>query len=145
MDTTMAAREPVSFDFDTNIGTYTFTAENAANLNQYWGDIASRLASAGIMGDHSSSHGLFTPDPGDGGRTGVGNLSRDNGNFQNPLEDINGNNLGDGGQGLHAIFQAALLGDDFIPPDAVEAQIGPFTVETSHNVTVTFTPFDDLI
>jgi hypothetical protein len=138
----MAANQPVTFDFETDLGTYTFTADNAANVNRFWGDIASDLGNAGIMGEHTSAAGAFTPDPGDGGRTGVGNLSRDNPDFQN-LELDSNTNLADGGQGLHGVYQAALLGSDELPPGIVEATLDPIVVESTQNIEVTFVPFPD--
>lgn len=127
-----------SFSFQTNAGVYTFEFVNPANLNQFWGEIASDLGGAGIMGEHSSSHGTFTPDPGDGGRQGVGNLSTDDPRFV-PLDAPDGD-LAGGAQGLHALFQAARLGDANLPTGAIEATVGPFFVDSTHNITVTFIP-----
>jgi hypothetical protein len=137
------AQPSVTTTLVTNQGVQTFTSVNAANLNQFWGDIASDLGNAGIMGQHSSSHGTFTPNPGDGGRQGVGNLSKNDPRFDNTGLDSH-TNLADGGQGLHATFQAARLGDPNLPPGAVEATVGPFFPEGHGNVEVLgITPLDD--
>ena len=119
----MPEEQTVVFQLRDEEAALTFT--NPAQLNQMWGDISSQLGEAGVMGDHSSSHGVFTPDPGEGGRTGVGNLSMDNDNFQFPDSDLTDNNMADGGQGLHAIFQASRLGDPNLPEGSAEAEIGP--------------------
>jgi len=120
--------------FETDIGDVALTYTNQAQLNQMWGSIASQLGDAGIMGDHTSSQGTFTPDPGDGGPVGVGNLSKTDEDFINP--DASGpNNLASGGQGLHGIYQAARLGEEGLPPDSVEASIGPLFPNTYGNVT----------
>ncbi len=134
--------QPVTFDFETDLGIYTFTAENAANINRFWGEIANTLGQSGIMGEHTSEAGAFTPNAGDGGRTGVGNLSNDNPDFSNLALDSN-TNLADGGQGLHALYQAALLGGDDLPPGIVEGTIGPFVVDSSQNIEVVFVPFTE--
>jgi hypothetical protein len=78
-----------------------------AKLNHCWGQVTKEFQAVGEpgMGDHASSHSPFTPDPGEGGRRGVGNVSK---------EDHG--DLSDGGQGMHAIavapssdeFQASL-------------------------------------
>lgn len=126
-----------SFTFQTTLGAVTITAKNPAQLNSFFGSIASQLGQSGIMGEHSSSHGVFTPDPGDGGRAGVGNTSKKVAAFQNP--EGTGNPLSDGAQGLHALFQALRLGDpDALPPGAVEGTVGPFIPRDHPNVTVTF-------
>jgi hypothetical protein len=100
------------------VSTWGRAQDNPATLNRCWGDIVSQIGRLGAMGEHSSSHGLFTPDPGDGGRRGVGNVTQ---------EDFGA--LKDGGQGTHAITNGALLGSDFIPDDAIESQIGPLECE----------------
>jgi hypothetical protein len=125
-----------SFAFQTNLGTVEVTASNPAQLNQLWGGTSSQLGQTGIMGEHSSSHGVFTPDPGDGGRDGVGNVTKDNEDFQNPEGD--GNNLSQGGQGLHALFQSVRLGDPRLPP-SVEADAEPI-LPTVHNPNVSINP-----
>jgi hypothetical protein len=73
-------------------------AQDGASLNRCWGDIASDVGSAGLMGEHSSAHSPFTPDPGEGGRRGVGNVSK---------EDFGP--LSEGGQGQHAITNGERL------------------------------------
>lgn len=118
----MPEEQTVIFQLKDQEAALTFT--NPAQLNQMWGDIASQLGELGVMGEHSSAAGTFTPDPGDGGRTGVGNLSKDDARFQLPDGDSH-TNLADGGQGLHAIFQASRLGDPNLPDGAIEATIGP--------------------
>lgn len=126
--------------FETVLGDVTFTFTNPAQLNRFWGDIASQLGALGVMGEHSSAHGVFTPDPGDGGRQGVGNLSKTDLRFLNPDEIDPVNNLAVGGQGLHAVFQAARLGAAGLPPDAIETSIGPLFPDPNGPVTfdVTF-------
>ena len=71
-----------------------------ANTNQCWGDIASQLAQRGQMGQHSSSHSVFTPDPGDGGRRGVANQGI----------AVGAGVPGEGGNGQHAILVGGLVG-----------------------------------
>lgn len=128
------AKETQSFQFALGNGTVAeISYTNPAQLNQMWGSIASQMGGSGIMGEHSSSHGTFTPDPGDGGRQGVGNLSKDDVRFDNPLTD-GGPNVSDGGQGLHAVFQASRLGDPNLPPGAIEATVGPFEPVVHGNV-----------
>lgn len=128
------AKETQTLLFETVLGDVSFTFTNPAQLNQFWGDIASQLGSLGVMGEHSSSHGVFTPDPGDGGRQGVGNVSKTDLRFLNP-DELGENNLANGGQGLHAVFQALRLGAAGLPPDAVEAQIGPLFPSAHGQVT----------
>jgi hypothetical protein len=82
-------------------------AADGATLNKCWGKVTKEFQAVGEpgMGDHASAHSPFTPDPGEGGRRGVGNVSK---------EDHGA--LSDGGQGMHAIavapsseeFQASL-------------------------------------
>jgi len=77
-----------------------------ATTNQCWGDVASEMGQRGIMGQHSSSHSVFTPDPGDGGREGVANQNQ-------VLADdgvISTGDPGEGGNGLHAIAVGELVG-----------------------------------
>ena len=138
------ARTPVTTTIHTNLGDITVESTNAANLNSFWGGIASDLGNAGIMGEHSSSHGTFTPDPGDGGRQGVGNLSKTDPRFDNPTGDSQ-TNLADGGQGFHAVFQAARLGDPNLPPGAVEATVGPFFPEEHGNIDIVGSTIDPMI
>src|SRR4029077_18951115 len=110
------SRMTVTTTIHTNLGDITVESQNAANLNSFWGGIASQLAQSGIMGEHTSEAGAFTPNAGDGGRQGVGNLSKDDPRFDNPTADSQ-TNLADGGQGFHAVFQAARLGDPaHLPP-----------------------------
>jgi hypothetical protein len=97
------------------------------------------MAGAGIMGEHSSSHGVFTPDPGEGGRVGVGNSSKDDPRFQLDFDDpsvVNNNGNGGGSQGGHAIFQAQRFGDPNLPPGAIEGTIDPIVPQSHSNVTV---------
>jgi hypothetical protein len=111
-----------------------FDFSNPAQINQAWGQIIAHMGQEGIMGEHSSAHGAFTPDPflPDGSadpslsppaRSGVGNSSEDDPRFDNP--DFEGNNLSVGGNGLHGVFQALRFGDPF-PGNPVESQIDPF-------------------
>jgi hypothetical protein len=126
--------DPVSFNFTTTLGVVTITADNPAMLNSFWGSVFSQMAQAGIAGEHSSSHGVFTPDPGDGGRQGVGNSSKNDPRFDSPFGE-----LGGGEQGLHALFQGLRLGDPAsLPPGSVEGTVGPFIPQGHPGVTVTF-------
>lgn len=100
-------------------------AQDDATLNRCWGDIASQVAESGIMGAHSSSSGTFTADPGEGGRTGVGNVSKTFGD------------LSDGSQGTHAIVNGARLGAETLPDDIPESTIGPLECDLDE-------PFDPL-
>lgn len=84
-----------------------------AKLNRCWGELAAHMGQHGIMGKHSSAHGFFTPDPGEGGRRGVGNVSKED---HGPLSE--------GGQGLHAIEVGHLLGAPFFS-HLPEGQIPP--------------------
>ena len=127
-----------SFIFETTRGSVLIEAKNPATLNALWGVAASNLAQQGVMGEHSSSHGFFTPNPGDGGRQGVGNVSKDDPNFQNP-EGV-GNNLADGGQGLHGLFQSLRLGPG-LPPAAIESSLAPFLPQ-ANNPNIVVTPLD---
>ena len=111
-----------SFIFQTTKGQVLIEAHNPAMLNALWGVAASNLATQGIMGEHSSRPASSRPNAGDGGRQGVGNVSKDDPNFLNP-EGV-GNNLADGGQGLHGLFQSLRLGPG-LPPGAVEARWSP--------------------
>lgn len=93
-----------------------------ANINRCWGELAAHMGQNGIMGKHSSSHGFFTPDPGEGGRRGVGNVSKEE---HGPLPE--------GGQGHHAIEVGHLLGADFLKRlglpegdvDAIDCSVAP--------------------
>ena len=93
-------------------------AQDDATLNRAWGDIASQVARAGIMGEHSAESSPFTPDAGEGGRRGVGNVSS---------EDFGP--LSEGGQGLHAITNGGRLGSPNLNPSLPEAQVGPFSCQ----------------
>jgi len=73
-------------------------AQDDATLNHCWGDIAADVGRAGLMGEHSNAASPFTPDPGEGGRRGVGNVSK---------EDFG--DLSAGGQGQHAITNGQRL------------------------------------
>lgn len=92
-------------------------AQDDATLNRAWGDIASQVARAGIMGEHSSAASPFTPSP-DNPRRGVGNVSK---------EDFGP--LSEGGQGLHAITNGGRLGSPNLDPSLPEAQVGPFSCQ----------------
>ena len=72
-------------------------AADDATLNHCWGQITKQFQASGEpgLGEHASSHSPFTPDPGEGGRRGVGNVSK---------EDHGA--LSEGGQGMHAIAVA---------------------------------------
>jgi hypothetical protein len=137
----MAKAEPTTFLFETDAGFILVEANNPAQLNSLWGSTVSTLGSLGIMGEHSSSHGTFTPDPGTGGRTGVGNLSKDDPDFHNPVGE--GNNLSQGGSGLHGIYQSVRLGEPGLPP-GVEADASPFLAE-ARNPNVHITPVDFIL
>ena len=63
-----------------------------AKLNHCWGQVTKQFAP---LGPHASAHSPFTPDPGEGGRRGVGNVSKED---HGPLSE--------GGQGQHAIAVA---------------------------------------
>lgn len=63
-----------------------------AKLNRCWGQVTKEFAP---LGEHASALSPFTPDPGEGGRRGVGNVSK---------EDHGA--LSEGGQGMHAIAVA---------------------------------------
>src|SRR5918994_4295700 len=110
-----------------------FEFTNPAQINQAWGQIIAHMGQEGIMGEHSSSHGAFTPNSGDGGRDGVGNSSNDNPRFDNPESDAV--NVSVGGNGIHGVFQALRFGDPF-PGDIVEETILPFTPDLHGNVSV---------
>jgi hypothetical protein len=132
----------VTTTIHTNLGDITVESQNAANLNSFWGGIASQLAQSGIMGEHTSEAGAFTPNAGDGGRQGVGNLSKTDPRFDNPTADSQ-TNLADGGQGFHAVFQAARLGDAaHLPPGVVEATVGPFFPEAHGNIDIVGSTID---
>ena len=131
----------VTTTIHTNLGDITVESQNAANINSFWGSIAHQMGQSGIMGEHSSAAGTFTPNPGDGGRQGVGNLSKDDPRFDNPGADSN-TNLADGGQGFHATFQAARLGDPNLPPGAIEATVGPFFPEAHGNIEIVGSTID---
>jgi hypothetical protein len=99
--------------------------DNPATQNRCWGFVASEFARAepGAMGKHSSSHGFFTPDPGEGGRRGVGNVSKED--HTTPELVGTGQALAEGAQGQHADDVGNLLGADFIPDSEIEAQLDP--------------------
>jgi hypothetical protein len=133
----MAKPEAESFVFETDLGDVLVEANNPAQLNAMWGGTVKQLGQSGIMGEHSSSHGVFTPDPGDGGREGVGNLSKTDEDFQNP-EGTGTTNLSDGGQGLHGLYQGVRLGEPGLPP-GVEADASPILPDF-HNPNIHITP-----
>ena len=120
--------------------TLVFEFTNPAQINQAWGQIIAHMGQIGIMGEHSSAHGAFTPDPfpdphtSDPSRDGVGNASEDDQRFDNP--DFEGNNLAVGGNGIHGAFQALRFGDQFPNVDAVEETILPFVPDLHGQVSV---------
>jgi hypothetical protein len=95
-------------------GTGVVYAADNATLNHCWGQITKEFQAFGEpgLGEHASSHSPFTPDPGEGGRRGVGNVSK---------EDHGA--LSDGGQGLHAIAVAP-SSDEFQSSLPEECQAG---------------------
>ena len=102
-----------------------------ANNNVCWGKAASHLATSGIMGKHSSAHGAFTPDPGTGGRRGVGNVSKeDHGDPTAP-----GGGMSQGAQGQHAVNVGINLGRDDLPflAGTPEGSIEPFECNSPGN------------
>jgi hypothetical protein len=131
----MAKPTPVDFNFELGSGEIAHvTADNPAQLNQFWGSVNSQLAQTGIHGEHTSAAGAFTPDPGDGGRAGVGNLSKTDEDFINPQGSHNVNTA-DGGNGLHAAYNGSLLGHpELLPPGVVEATIDPIFPHAHGNV-----------
>lgn len=92
---------------------------NPAAKNQLWGCLASTFAQSetGAMGNHSSAHSRFTPDPGEGGRRGIGNVSKED---HSDLEG--GQALANGAQGDHALRNNALLAR--YPSSSEEGVIG---------------------
>jgi hypothetical protein len=76
-----------------------------ATFNSCWGQSVKAFAALtpGIIGQHSRASSGVTPDPGDGGRQGVGNVSK---NTQTPPATNNG----DGEQGVHANNNLAGVG-----------------------------------
>jgi hypothetical protein len=88
-------------------------AADDATLNRCWGQVTKEFQAVGEpgMGDHASAHSPFTPDPGEGGRRGVGNVSKED--HGDPL--VNG--LGDGAQGKHAIAVAPASIQESLPAE----------------------------
>jgi hypothetical protein len=128
LESFMAKPEEQTLIFETVQGDVAFTFTNPAQINQAWGSIASQVAGAGAMGEHSSANGVFISQP----RDGVGNVSKEDARFQPDGIDGQANNsLADGAQGLHGTFQAARLGDPNLPPGSVESEIGPFFPEVN--------------
>ena len=76
------------------------SAADDATLNHCWGQVTKQFAP---LGEHASAHSPFTPHPGEGGRQGVGNVSK---------EDHG--DLSAGGQGTHAINVA---------PDSIQSDL----------------------
>lgn len=81
------------------------SAADDATMNRCWGQTTKQFAALGGethpgLGEHASDPPGFTP--GDGGRRGVGNVSKDHGE------------LSEGGQGMHAIAVA---------PSSIEASL----------------------
>jgi hypothetical protein len=72
-------------------------AADDATLNHCWGQVTKEFQAFGEpgLGEHASAASPFTPDPGEGGRRGVGNVSKED---HAPLSA--------GGQGVHAIAVA---------------------------------------
>ena len=72
-------------------------AADDATLNHCWGQVTKEFQAFGEpgLGEHASAASPFTPDPGEGGRRGVGNVSKED---HAPLSE--------GGQGVHAIAVA---------------------------------------
>lgn len=131
------SKELITATLVTTTDTFEFTTHNPATLNQMWGQVLSEMGQAGIVGEHTSEAGAFTPNAGDGGRTGVGNLSEDNANFQMTFSDgATSDGLSSGSQGGHAVFQSMLFGSDFLPPEIVEAQIDPIYPHDTHVFTI---------
>ena len=94
-------------------------AADDATLNHCWGQITKEFQAFGEpgMGDHASAHSNFTPDPGEGGRRGVGNVSKED--HGDP--EVNG--LGDGAQGAHAIDVAPSSIQDSLPEECQETEV----------------------
>jgi hypothetical protein len=129
----------------TAVGDQTFEFVNPANLNQLWGSIASQVAESGIMGEHTREGGSFTPDAGDGGRIGAGNVSKDFFGGVDIGATGSGDALADGAQGVHATTNGALLGDT-LPSDFIESTVGPFTPDPHGVVSVvTVDPLHDFL
>lgn len=78
-------------------------AADDATLNRCWGQVTKQFAP---LGDHASAHSPVTPDPGEGGRRGVGNVSK---------EDHGA--LSEGGQGKHAIAVAPASLQESLPEE----------------------------
>jgi hypothetical protein len=72
-------------------------AADDATLNHCWGQVTKEFQAFGEpgLGEHANAASPFTPDPGEGGRRGVGNVSKED---HAPLSE--------GGQGVHAIAVA---------------------------------------
>jgi len=68
-----------------------------AKKNKCWGQVTKQFAATGTIGEHSSDPPGF--EPGEGGREGVGNVSKDE---HDPLSE--------GGQGEHAIVVGTQMG-----------------------------------
>lgn len=85
-----------------------------AKLNHCWGQITKQFQAVGEpgLGDHASSHSPFTPDPGEGGRRGVGNVSK---------EDHGA--LSEGGQGTHAIAVAPQSIQESLPEECQSTEM----------------------
>lgn len=79
-------------------------ADSPANNNVCWGQGIKAFAQQGDtgLGGHASAQSNVTPDPGDGGRRGVGNVSK---------EDFAP--LSEGGQGIHAVTVGQFLPEPF--------------------------------
>lgn len=97
-------------------------ADSPANNNVCWGKAASYLGSNGIMGQHTSAHGFFTPNPGDGGRRGVGNVSKEDHSLDPTAP---GGGLSQGAQGQHAVNVGINLGSPFLA-GLPEGEVAPF-------------------
>lgn len=92
------------------LGLGTLAAAHAApeaNTNQCWGDVTTQFAQDGTLGEHASSPPGFVP--GEGGRQGVGNVSKDN-HAPAGTEPGTGGALAGGAQGEHAIAVGERMG-----------------------------------
>jgi hypothetical protein len=87
-----------------------------AKLNHCWGQVTKEFQAFGEpgLGEHANAASPFTPDPGEGGRRGVGNVSKEE-----------HGDLSDGGQGMHAIAVAP-SSDEFqesLPEECRESEM----------------------
>lgn len=84
------------------------SAASDATLNKCWGQVTKEFQAFGEpgMGEHASAHSPFTPDPGEGGRRGVGNVTKEEHGA-----------LSEGGQGMHAINVAPSSIQESLPKE----------------------------